>query len=133
MTRPQTPRPVSRLIRRVWELPDVGRVTAVTPTAALLAQADGSWPGLRLSTDWHHHWRWTNLMEGMEERFGLVDSAGHPGALWWGLRRRPPRLPTGDAYRLGYFAIGPRHRRGRPGLFRVSLRGRRGIGLDAPD
>src|SRR5205823_13184138 len=78
MTRPRTPRPVSRLIGRVWKLPDVGRVTAVTPTAALLAQADGTWPGLRLRTDWHHHWRWANLMEGMEERFGLIDAAGHP-------------------------------------------------------
>src|SRR5207249_10811080 len=45
-----------------------------------------------LRTDWHHHWRWTNLMEGMEERFGLVDAAGHPVALWCGLRRRLLRL-----------------------------------------
>src|SRR5881275_959351 len=79
MTRPRTLRPVSRLIWREWKLPDVGRVTAVTPTAALLAQADGSWPGLRLRTDWHHHWRWTNLMEGMEERFGLVECSRPPG------------------------------------------------------
>src|SRR5438093_13154149 len=102
MTRPRTPRPVSRLIGRVWKLPDVGRVTAVTPTAALLAQADGSWPGLRLGTDGHHHWRRTDLLEGMEERVGLVDAAVHPLALWCGLRRRLVRLQPGAAHRLGY-------------------------------
>ena len=131
MTRPRTPRPVSRLIGRVWKLPDVGRVTAVTPTAALLAQADGSWPGLRLRTDWHHHWRWTNLMEGMEERFGLVDAAGHPVALWCGLRRRLLRLPTGAAYRLDYFEIDPRYRRGSLGLFAFAVAGTRALELDA--
>src|SRR2546425_3417719 len=119
LTRLRTHRPVSRLIGRVWKLPDVGRVTAVTPTAALLAQADGSWPGLRLRTDRHHHWRWTNLMEGMEERFGLVDAAGHPAALWCGLRRRLLRLPTGAAYRLDYFQIYPKQ----PGRSRGLSRG----------
>src|SRR5213080_3982481 len=131
MTRPRTLRPVSRLIWRVWELPDVGRVTAVTPTAALLAQADGTWPGLRLRTDWHHHWRWANLMEGMEERFGLIDAAGHPVALWCGPPRRLLRLPTGAAYRLDYFEIDPRHRRGSLGLFAFALAGSRALELGA--
>src|SRR5712691_8889888 len=70
-------------------------------------------------------------MEGMEERFGLVDAAGHPVALWCGPRRRLLRLPTGPAYRLDYLEIDPTHRRGSLGLFAFALAGSRALELDA--
>ena len=70
-------------------------------------------------------------MEGMEERFGLVDAAGHPVALWCGPRRRLLRLPIGAAYRLDYFEIDPRHRGGTLGLFAFAVAGSRALELDA--
>ncbi|WP_441290799.1 GNAT family N-acetyltransferase [Sorangium sp. KYC3313] len=110
-----------------WDLPDVGKVTAVEPTADLLAQADRVWPEFRRESDLHRHWVWSDLMGPMEDRFALVDSGGQVVSLWCSLKKRPIKLIEGTFYRLEYVEIDPRHRGSSLGGFTVGLAAARAV------
>jgi hypothetical protein len=122
--------PASKMLGQSWDVPGVGRVRLLEATRKMRIEADETWPLLRFSYDAHKHWRWMTIMEGMPERFALIDAAGHVAALWCSAKKRALQLADSSCYRLDYIEIHPKLRRGVFGMFAFSTVAARALEAD---
>lgn len=119
----------TQLIGRRWVVPPIGRLTASDASLTVLDSADETWPPLRHEGDWHHSWRWRQLVAGYVEAFSLRRDGNTPAALWCSHKRQPMQLPSGRYYRLDYMEIDPTLRGGVLGAFTVGVIAARALEL----
>lgn len=130
MTNMRHARPTSALLQKLWDVPEVGRVSVVIPATPLLVRLDAEWPALRRATDIHQPWRWQALMAGKRDTFAVLQGS-HPLGLWCNARAAPLTLPEGRFYRLDNIEIHPARRGSVIGPFLLSLVATRALELGA--
>ena len=101
------------------------------PGESAIAVADAEWPPLRGEGDWHHSWRWRDILGGKTERFAVVGESEAPLGFWCSAKASPISLPEGRFYRPDHQEIDPRLRGGTLGAFMITLLATRAVELGA--
>jgi len=121
----------SALLGRRWSVPGVGSISLRHVTQAHLSEIDALWPQSRRADDWHHSWRWKDILKRRPESFVVTAVDGAVAGIWCSAKKRPIRLPAGSFYRPDYMEVAPARRTSGLGVFLFALIAARALELNA--
>jgi hypothetical protein len=80
--------PASKLLHKVFDVPDVGCIRVEVPLAHQIAAVDATWPAQRPTGAANWHWSWKKILAGQAERFCGLDHNDEVVLLWCSHRRK---------------------------------------------
>jgi GNAT superfamily N-acetyltransferase len=102
--------PQSQLLGARFEVPNVGLVRVALPLAGQVQSVDREWPADRELLAPNAHWRWKDILAGLQEKFAVLTDGDEVAALWCSKRSQPIRLEGQPHYRLDYLEVHPKSR-----------------------